>query len=599
MLKNHSLHIPVMGTAFTIDTPLKVGRFGISSVVSLCDDELCEEMREHYAKRYNLTYTPIKKWDEDFRARRITAYLNDLDVILTRQVDEMKGQDFTPDTDLTKYFEMLSENTPLKNAYNEMLATQDNQKKLAMQAQLKDSVKAGCIDVNIMTKLDRDTKTKEGEPLPKEFSDTCAALRGYANSTLNSRMVFSAGFNRRLYAYCQTFNDFLPDENGEIKKGIVLKVSDFRSCQIQGKFLAKKGIWISEYRIESGLNCGGHAFATDGLLLGPILQEIQDNKAELFKELHALCNDTLKDMGRPQFQLEPKATVTVQGGIGTAEENNLLLNHYKLEGTGWASPFLLVPEVTTLDDPTRDLLAKANASDFYLSGISPLGVPFNTVRGTDSENQKLERAESGKPGSPCPKGFLVSNTEFSKAPVCTASVFYQKRKLKELEEKSVSETDYKTQYDAIIDKTCLCEDLAASALIYANRENKRPLKPVVCPGPNLANFNTMRTLKEMVGHVYGKLNCMTAPNRSHMFISECKMYIAYLEKEIKKSLPEPTAKQLKYITTFKDNILSGLQYYKELIPQIKEGGALFQEELKELSTQLETVLEPVAQPLPA
>ena len=34
MATTHSLHIPVMGTAFTIDTPLKVGKFGISSVVS-------------------------------------------------------------------------------------------------------------------------------------------------------------------------------------------------------------------------------------------------------------------------------------------------------------------------------------------------------------------------------------------------------------------------------------------------------------------------------------------------------------------------------------------------------------------------------------
>ncbi len=46
--QEHEFHIPVMGTAFTIDTPLKVARFGISSVVSLCDDELCEEMRQHW-----------------------------------------------------------------------------------------------------------------------------------------------------------------------------------------------------------------------------------------------------------------------------------------------------------------------------------------------------------------------------------------------------------------------------------------------------------------------------------------------------------------------------------------------------------------------
>ena len=41
----HTFHIPVMGTAFTIDTPIKVARFGISSVMSIGDDELCETMR--------------------------------------------------------------------------------------------------------------------------------------------------------------------------------------------------------------------------------------------------------------------------------------------------------------------------------------------------------------------------------------------------------------------------------------------------------------------------------------------------------------------------------------------------------------------------
>ena len=48
----------------------------------------------------------------------------------------------------------------------------------------------------------------------------------------------------------------------------------------------------------------------------------------------------------------------------------------------------------------------AKKEDLYLSGISPLGVPFNTVSGTASEAQKNERVENGRPGSPCPKGFL-------------------------------------------------------------------------------------------------------------------------------------------------------------------------------------------------
>ena len=41
--------------------------------------------------------------------------------------------------------------------------------------------------------------------------------------------------------------------NGKLAKTIILKVSDYRSALTQGKILAKKGVWISEFRIESGL----------------------------------------------------------------------------------------------------------------------------------------------------------------------------------------------------------------------------------------------------------------------------------------------------------------------------------------------------------
>ena len=31
----HTFHIPVMGLAYTVDSPVKVARFGISSVISI------------------------------------------------------------------------------------------------------------------------------------------------------------------------------------------------------------------------------------------------------------------------------------------------------------------------------------------------------------------------------------------------------------------------------------------------------------------------------------------------------------------------------------------------------------------------------------
>ena len=78
----HSFHIPVMGLAFSIDTPVKVARFGISSVVSIVDDVLIEHMRKQYTLKRGEDYSEIKSRDYDSRARRITAYLNLLQQIV-------------------------------------------------------------------------------------------------------------------------------------------------------------------------------------------------------------------------------------------------------------------------------------------------------------------------------------------------------------------------------------------------------------------------------------------------------------------------------------------------------------------------------------
>ena len=146
-----------------------------------------------------------------------------------------------------------------------------------IKAWARKNLTMGSIDVNIMTKVDKNNYINKKQ-LPIEYNDAHAALRGYANSDLSSSLILSAGMNPRLYSYIGQFDDFFPNEEGTIKKKIILKVSDYRSALIQGKFLAKKGLWVSEYRIESGLNCGGHAFATDGQLIGPVLEEFKENK---------------------------------------------------------------------------------------------------------------------------------------------------------------------------------------------------------------------------------------------------------------------------------------------------------------------------------
>lgn len=576
----HSFHIPVMGTAFTIDTPIKIARYGISSVMSIGDDELCENMREHYAKECNKPFTPIKKWDEDYRARRITAYLDLVQDIVDEQFLALKSSDFEPGSEITKYFELLHDQHPLNQAYCDMLVLEDGDAKRQAQDALRQRIEKGSLDVNIMTKIDRNNYSKQGELLPEEFSDALAGLRGFAKSKLSAAVIFSAGFNRRLYAYVEKFDDFFPDARGWIKKKIILKVSDVRSSLTQGKFFAKKGVWVSEHRIESGLNCGGHAFATQGELLGPILEEFKQHREEMTDQLFEICNQALAHKGRSTFELKPEAKVTVQGGIGTAHEQEFLLDYYHVDATGWATPFLLVPEVTTLDDTTRDILAKATQKDLYLSAISPLGVPFNTVRTSISESKKWEKAYTDRPGSACPKGHLVSNTEFTKVPICPASTLYQKKKIEQLKQMELDEEAYKLQYEKIVQKACLCEDLAAGALVSNQINNKRALTPAVCPGPNLAYFSKISTLAEMAGHIYGRINLLNDAPRSDMFISELKMYIDYFANEIKKVLPTPTRIQLQYLHTFKTNLYEGITYYKGLIPKLMKESEKYRETMK-------------------
>jgi hypothetical protein len=567
----HTFHIPVMGLAYTIDTPLKVARFGISSVVSIIDDNLLEQMRAFHCRQEGEPYAPIPDRDVDRRAHRITAYLNLLNSIVSRQVETLKAGVFEEGADIERYFELLPSSSPARLLFEQMRSLENGAEKLSLQDELRGKVVAGAIDVNIMTKCDRTNYDTSGEPLPPEYADARAALRGFALSALSSSVVFSAGLNPRLYAYCESFGDFFPDDQGLLRKKITLKVSDYRSASVQGKVLAKKGLWVSEFRIESGLNCGGHAFATDGLLLGPILEEFRTKRAALAAELLELCNSALALKGFKTFSQPPAMKITAQGGIGTAGEHNFLMEHYRLDGTGWGSPFLLVPEVTNVDDDTLRQLESAGMEDYFLSyASSPLGVPFNTFRQTSSEKLRNQRIAKGRPGSPCYKKFLSFNSEFTSRPICTASREYQHLKLKQLQEQQLPYGAYRDGFELVTQKDCLCEGLGAAVLVKHGIEPPHKLSAVsICPGPNLAFFSKVCSLREMIDHIYGRANVLNALRRPHMFINELSLYVEYLKNAIGDGVDALTINHLRYLRTFKTNLLEGIAYYKKLLPSIK------------------------------
>ena len=121
----HSFHIPVLGLAFSVDTPLRVARYGIASVISIVDDILIERMREHYSNLHGKPYTAIDQKQEDHRARRITAYLNLVNQIVREQMTKLKASPFEKGSEIVKYFEMLAEHSPLKAMYRRWAATRD------------------------------------------------------------------------------------------------------------------------------------------------------------------------------------------------------------------------------------------------------------------------------------------------------------------------------------------------------------------------------------------------------------------------------------------------------------------------------------------
>jgi len=292
----HTFHIPVMGLAFTIDSPIKVAKYGISSVISIVDDVIIEKMNEYYSNKFKIPFQEISTKVEDYRAKRITSYLNTVDTIVKHKFETLKKSFEEKSSEFEKYMDLLPDFSDLKQNFVETV--QNNTLKEDVANWIQSNLKPGNIDVNIMTKLDKPNYNKK-ELLPSEFNDAHAALRGFANSNLESSVVLSAGMNPRLYSYFENFNDFFPTENGFQKKKIILKVSDYRSALIQGKFLAKKGLWVSEYRIESGLNCGGHAFASDGYLLGPILEEFKLNKDALIADIHTILIAALENKNKP------------------------------------------------------------------------------------------------------------------------------------------------------------------------------------------------------------------------------------------------------------------------------------------------------------
>ena len=244
------------------------------------------------------------------------------------------------------------------------------------------------------------------------------------------------------------------------------------------------------------------------------------------------------------------------------------------------------------------MLKNAKEKDLYLSKVSPLGVPFNTVKGSSQEKDKLLLDSKGRPGSSCPKKFLTFNTEFTKNVICTASRQYQYLKLNELKNSGLSKVDFNSKKERIVEKECLCIGLANSTKHIHNIDNKIKSNGVsICPGPNLAYFSETFTLKEIVDHIYNRVNIIKEKSRPNLFIKELSLYYDYLKSKFDEIETPLSEKQNAYFIRFIENLNSGIAYYKNLFEEMKnkfdDVKDDFLLELEILETSINNLINPI------
>lgn len=360
---HHHIHIPVMGICYTADTPVRVAHMGLTSVISLVDDGLLEEYRMAYGERLGMDVGEPEK----SREGRIRAYLDFVKVAVQNKFDWIQELRLGGPDDITekdRYFLMLPPDSPLRQEYEQVVSL-SGMSRISAEVSLTHKMEMGDIQANIMVSLNHRDAAID-------------AVRGFAKSKVNGSLVLSAGVNLGVFEELAKFKCFYRTDGKAPQKRIIIKVSDYRSALVQGRYLAKKGLEVYEYRIESGVNCGGHAFFEGGQLLPDVLQEFVSRRQELFESTNRLIARVARSRGEGEFSIEvPErpARITAQGGLCTAEEVQQVLD-MGADGVGVGTPFLLVPQVTSCDAETRKKLAAATPLDIYVSHASPLGVPF-------------------------------------------------------------------------------------------------------------------------------------------------------------------------------------------------------------------------------
>jgi ParB-like chromosome segregation protein Spo0J len=111
----------------------------------------------------------------------------------------------------------------------------------------------------------------------------------------------------------------------------------------------------------------------------------------------------------------------------------------------------------------------------------------------------------------------------------------------------------------------------------------------MCPGPNIAYFSKVATLRDMTDHIYGRASLIDDENRPHMFVKELILNIKYLEEQIL-AATEMDKKVTRDLLQFSNNLLKGISYYRQLSSEIPGHTASFEGQLTRCETEVDGLI---------